>query len=268
MASRISPLFQEADGLLAIGCRFSQVITGSWALRPPKSLAQIDIDPAELGRHYPVTRGVHADAREALVALLAALPETPRQPWVDPRRLAAWTAEKWPIAGMDLPAAVRRALPQDAFVVGDVTQLAYRMLVEFPVYAPRTFLHPAGAVSMGYALPAAIGVKAAFANRPVVAVVGDGCFQMTGMELATAAQEKLPVVVLLVNDRGLTLIKLIQERRFQSRFIGVELQNPDFALLAQAFGVRYWQAENETALENSLRQAVECGETAIVEMKL
>jgi thiamine pyrophosphate-dependent acetolactate synthase large subunit-like protein len=263
MADRISPLFTEADGLLAIGCRFTQVATGTWALRPPRALAQIDIDPAEIGRHYPVTLGVHADAREALRALLAVLSLERRVPWaVKP------VHEPWRMANLDLPACLRRALPRDALLVADVTQLSYRLLVEFPVYEPRTFLHPAGAVSMGYGLPAALGARAALPDRPIVAVMGDGCFQMTGMELATAVQEKLPVVVLLVNDSGLTLIKAIQHRRYQNRFIGVDLKNPDFGLLAQAFGVRHWQADSEATLEPVLREALACGETALVELRL
>lgn len=264
MASRMSPLFAEADGMLAIGCRFTQVITGSWALQPPKALAQIDIDPAEIGRHYPVALGIRADAREALLALLRYLPPAPRQPWTDPQP----KQRAWPMNGMDLPTAVRRALPRETIIVADVTQLGYRMLVEYPVDTPRSFLHPAGAVSMGYGLPAAIGVKAAFPGRPVVTVMGDGCFQMTGMELATAVQEKLPVVVLVVNDGNLTLIRLIQERRFGNRLIGVELKNPDFATFARAFGVRHWAAESEAALEKALREAVACGETALVELQL
>jgi acetolactate synthase-1/2/3 large subunit len=169
---------------------------------------------------------------------------------------------------MDLSAAIRRVLPRDAIVVADVTQLAYRMLVEFPVYLPRTFLHPAGAVSMGYALPAALGARAAFPSRTIVAVMGDGGFQMTGMELATVVQEKLPVVVILVNDSSLTLIKAIQQRRYQSRHLGVDLVNPDFGQLAKAFGVRAWQVDNETAFEAALREAVALKEAALVEVRL
>jgi acetolactate synthase-1/2/3 large subunit len=170
------------------------------------------------------------------------------------------------MAGMDLCGCVRRALPRETIVVADVTQLAYRMLVDFPVYEPRTFLHPAGGVSMGYALPAALGAKAALPDRPVVAVVGDGCFQMTGMELATAVQENLPVVVLLIHDGSLTLIKMIQHRKYDDRFIGVELRNPDFGLLAKAFGVRSWQVDTEPKLETALREAVACGAPALVEV--
>jgi acetolactate synthase-1/2/3 large subunit len=264
MGQFLSPLFAEADGLLAVGCRFTQVSTGSWALRPPAALAQIDIDPAELGRHYPVTLGVHADAREALRALLAVLPPAPRAPWATP----APPREPWRLAGLDLPAAIRRALPRDAIVVADVTQLAYRMLVEFPAYAPRTFLHPAAFVAMGYGLPAALGAKTALPDRAVVAVAGDGCFLMSGMELATAVQEQLPVTVVVVNDSSLTLIKAIQQRRYEGRFLGVDLRNPDFGLFAKAFGVRFWQVTSEATLEAALREAVASGGPALVELQL
>src|SRR6266851_5505369 len=84
MEQFMSPLFGQADGLLAVGCRFTQATTGSWTLRLPTSVAQIDIDAEEIGRHYPVTVGIHADARETLRALLERLPPAPRKPWISP----------------------------------------------------------------------------------------------------------------------------------------------------------------------------------------
>src|SRR5207237_9203041 len=151
---------------------------------PTASVAHIDIAPSEFGRHYAVRLAVYADARLALAALLERLPEKKRSPWVSqPAK-----REPWKLAGMDLCAAIRRALPRDAIVVADVTQLAYRMLVAFPVYEPRSFLHPAGGVSMGYGIPAALGAKAARPDRPGIASVGDGCFQRNGMEVAAALQ--------------------------------------------------------------------------------
>ena len=110
---------------------------------------------------------------------------------------------------------------------------------------------------MGYGLPAALGAKAAFPERTVVAVVGDGGFLMSGMELATAVQERLPVVVVLVNDNSLTLIRATQERRYGGRFIGVDLHNPDFGALARAFGVRYARADSDDAFETALREALD-----------
>ncbi len=263
MAPFLSPLFSAADGLLALGCRFTQLATASWALRLPPSVAQIDIDAAEIGRHYPVQVGVCADLRAALAPLLAALPPANRRPWADLSR----KGEPWRLPGMDLLGPLRRALPPDAIVAADVTRLAYVLMAEFPLDYPRTFLHPAGAVAMGYGIPAALGAKAACPGRKVVAVVGDGCFLMSGMELATAVQEGLPVVVVLVNDGCLTLIKSTQERRFAERYIAVDLRNPDFGLFARAFGVRYRRASSDPDFEAALREALAADEPALIEVR-
>jgi acetolactate synthase-1/2/3 large subunit len=150
----------------------------------------------------------------------------------------------------------------------DITRLGYILLAEFPVDPPRSFLHPAGFVAMGFGLPAALGAKAAFPDRTVVAVAGDGCFLMSGMELATAVQENLPVIVILVNDGSLTLIKAIQQRRYESRFLGVDLKNPDFGLFARAFGVRAWQVDADAGFEAALREAVASREPALIEVRV
>jgi acetolactate synthase-1/2/3 large subunit len=264
MSEYFSPLFSEADGLLAIGCRFSQATSGSWTIPLPKSLAQIDVDAAEIGRHYPVTLGLNVDAELALQYLLGFVPPEPRSPWAKlpvPR-------QPWRLPGLDLVGPLRRALPRDVLITADPTRLSYILLAEFPVYAPRSFLHPAGFVTMGYAIPAAIGAKTAFPERTVVAVVGDGCFMMSGMELATMVQEKLPVIVVLVNDNCLTLIKSTQERKYEKRFIGVDLVNPNFGKLADAFGVRYWGVDSDPAFEKALNEAVASKAPALIEVKL
>jgi acetolactate synthase-1/2/3 large subunit len=257
-----SPLLSQADGLLAVGCRFSQAATGSWQMPRPAALAQIDIDPAEIGRHFPVTLGIQADARLALEALLAELPHQPRIPWTQ----KPVSPEPWRLPGLDLVKPLRRVLPRNAVVVADITRLGYILLAEFPVYAPRTFFNPAGFVPMGYGIPAALGARAALADRVVVAVEGDGCFQMCGMELATAVQEKLPILVVLVNDRCLSLIKATQVRRYRGRLLGVDLVNPDFQTFARAYGVRSWQVDSDPAFEAALRQAVAQDEPALIEV--
>jgi acetolactate synthase-1/2/3 large subunit len=263
MSDFFSPLFAEADGLLAVGCRFTQLSTGSWTLRLPASVAQIDVDADEIGRHYPVALSVVGDARLALDGLLALLPATPRPAWAPPRP----RSEPWRLPGLDILGPLRRLLPPDAVVSADVTRLAYILMAEFPLTRPRTWLHPAGGVAMGFGLPAALGAKAAFPERKVVAVAGDGGFLMSGMELATAVQERLPVVVVLVNDNSLTLIRATQERRYAGRFIGVDLCNPDFGTLAQAFGVRYARADSDDAFEAAMREALDANEAALVEVR-
>ncbi|HMC64386.1 MAG TPA: thiamine pyrophosphate-dependent enzyme, partial [Gemmataceae bacterium] len=255
--------FEQTDGVLAIGCRFSQVSTGSWSLPMVALLAHIDIDAAEIGRHYRVTLGIQADAKEALQALLGLLPTSKRLPWA-----ARTPREPWRLPGIDLLGPMRRVLPRDAIIAADITRLSYIMLAEFPVFQPRTFLHPAGFVPMGFGIPAALGAKAALPERTVVAVVGDGCFLMSAMELATAVQENLPIIVILINDNSLTLIKAIQQRRYENRFIGVDLRNPDFQLLAKAFGVCSWQVDSDPDFEMALREAVALREPALIEVRV
>jgi acetolactate synthase-1/2/3 large subunit len=264
MEDCFSPLFAETDGLLVIGCRFTQLATGTWTLKPPSQMAQIDIDREELGRHYPLTCAVCADARVALQELLSLLPAVARLPWAPPRP----RREPWQLPGLDLVTPLRRAMPRDGIVVADITRLGYILMAELPVYQPRTFLHPAGYVSMGYGIPAALGARAAFPGRAIVAVVGDGCFLMSGMELATAVQEKLPLVVVLVNDGSLTLIKAIQQRRYQERYLGVDLLNPDFGLFARAFGVRHRAIETGAEFESALREALGREDTTLIEVRL
>ena len=264
MESFFSPLLAQADGMLAVGCRFTQATTGNWTWPSPPSLLHIDVDASELGRHYAPALGVHADARLALEVLLDHLPPEPRMPWSTHQALKADLS----FHGLDLLGAMRRLLPRDAIVAADVTRLAYQMLTQFPVFVPRTFLHPAGFVSMGYAMPAALGAKAAFPDRAVVAVTGDGGFLMSGMELASAVQEKLPIVVVLVNDNCLSLIKSTQERHFGGRHIGVDLKNPDFCAFAAAFGVRAWRVRNDAQFAAALEAAINLGTPALVEVAL
>jgi acetolactate synthase-1/2/3 large subunit len=259
-----SPLFAEADGLLAVGCRFTQAATGNWTLKPPPSVAQIDIDATEIGRHCPVAAGVQSDARQALESLLKLLPEGKRKRWARGKT----TEEPWRLPGIDLIGPLRAALPRHAIVVADITRLAYMMLAEFPVFEPRTFLHPAGFVSMGYGLPAALGAKVAFPDRTVVTVMGDGCFLMCGMELATAVQEKLPVIAIVINDSSLTLIKAIQSRKYEGRYIGVDLRNPDFGLFAKAFGVRAWQVNSDGAFATAIKEAIASNQPALIEVQV
>ena len=264
MEEFFSPLFAEADGLLAVGCRFSQLATGTWTLPLPPALAQIDVDAAELGRHYPMTVGVHADAAVALEALLPLLPQGPRQPWAVPPR----PPQPGKLSGIDLVTPLQSTLPADGILVADITRLSYLLLTEFRAGPLCDFLHPAGYVAMGYGIPAALGARVAFPDRAIVAVVGDGCFLMSGMELATAVQEELPIIVVLINDGSLTLIKAIQQRRYNGRYLGVDLVNPNFGRFAQAFGVRHrlvaTAAEFETALRHSLRRE----RTTLIEVRL
>ncbi len=270
MEQNLSALPEHADCVLAVGCRFSQLATGNWALRLPEALIQIDIDPEELGRNYPVALGICADAAVAVGALLDALKadhgEATASDWSQ-LRTSLPARPRWKIDGFDIAPVLRRVLDRDAIIACDVTRLYYMLLANFPVYEPRTLLHPSCFITLGYGIPAAIGAKAAHPDRQVVSVCGDGGFLMTAQELACAVQEDLKFVTVLINDNCLSAIKGIQNRTYGGRHMAVDLVNPDFMKLAEAYGVRGTRVTRMEQFEPALCEALAADRSTLIEVK-
>jgi len=229
-----------ADVILAVGTKFGHRSLEKLAvtLGPGQALVHLDLDPSVIDRVFKARVALVGDARDGLARLLTALGEgAPASGW-DRAWLARVRADAGPRytpAIAELIDALRGALPDDAIVVNDQTGLTYWMEWRFPVYAPRTFLYPAGSASLGYAVPAAIGAKVARPDRAVIAVAGDGGFMYSVNELATAVKYRLPIVFLVLNDGRFGAIKWLQELMFQ-RWGEADLANPDFVALARAFG--------------------------------
>jgi acetolactate synthase-1/2/3 large subunit len=135
---------------------------------------------------------------------------------------------------------------------------------------PRTFVTSGGLGTMGYGIPAAVGVKAARPDATVVCVDGDGCFQMTCQELATAVLEELPVVVVIVNNGYLGMVRQWQDMFFEERFSQIHLTHavPDYATLARAYGALGFTVDTEEQLEEALAEALACGRTAVVDCRV
>jgi acetolactate synthase I/II/III large subunit len=135
---------------------------------------------------------------------------------------------------------------------------------------PRTFITSGGLGTMGYGIPAAIGAKAARPEATVVCVDGDGCFQMTGQELATAVLEDLPIVTVVVNNGSLGMVQQWQTMFFEERHSHVHLTHalPDYAALARAYGAEGFTVSDEDDLELALEQALACGRTAVVDARV
>jgi acetolactate synthase-1/2/3 large subunit len=135
---------------------------------------------------------------------------------------------------------------------------------------PRSFVTSGGLGTMGYGVPAAIGAKAARPDATVVCVDGDGCFQMTAQELATAALERLPIVVVLVNNGWLGMVRQWQELFYDERFSHTHLTHsvPDYAQLAEAYGCAGYTVETEGELEAALADALASGRTAVVDARV
>jgi acetolactate synthase-1/2/3 large subunit len=270
MKGNLSPLPDQADAVLAVGCRFSQVATGNWALELPRNLVQIDIDAREIGRHYPAKVGIQADAKAALAGMMEVLGKTTSQfdssSWRHGNTQLA-TPSRWHIEGLDIVPILRRALNRDAIFACDVTRLYYMMLANLPAYEPRTFLHSSGFIALGYGLPAALGAQAAFPDRQVVAIAGDGGFLMTAQELACAVQHKLNVITVLVNDNCLSAMKGIQNRSYAGRHIAVDLVNPDFVRFAESFGALGLRVDSVDRFEVALRESLNAKCPAVIEIQ-
>ena len=227
----------NADLLLAIGCRFTQIDTRSWTLRLPERKIQLDPDPKELGREYPIEVGAAGDLAQSIPQLAEATGDYAAA-WGD--RIEA-AANRPPIPIMS---ATRNALPDDAIIVVDVTSIGYRAFDEYPIAYPRTFLYPSHSVTLGFAVPAAIGAKLACPRQQVIAFCGDGGFQMTASELATAAEHGIETVCVVSNDGSLSAIRGAQAKAFDGRVIDTDMQTPQLADLARSLGARGIRVDN------------------------
>ncbi|MDQ7829668.1 MAG: biosynthetic-type acetolactate synthase large subunit [Armatimonadota bacterium] len=235
-----------ADVVLAVGVRFDDRVTGRLRdFAPQARFIHIDIDPAEIGKNKPAHVPIVADARAALGALADALPDPlPLEAWW--RQLEEWQA-RYPLRyrqGDDVikPQFVCETLARltgdRAVVVTDVGQHQMWAAQFCRPRAPRTFISSGGLGAMGFGFPAALGAQVARPDATVVALVGDGGFQMTMQDLITAVEWRLPVKVVVLNNGSLGMVRQWQEFFYRQRYSHVFLRNPDFARLAEVFGAQ------------------------------
>ncbi len=264
-------LLEEADAILVVGCRLDDVGTARWTL-PLRNLVQIDIDPAAIGRSYPVAAGIVGDARLAMEALLDELGAGPADvaaDWGAPRAGAARAAflDGVPPANRavrDAFLAARAALPRDAIVTHDAAMLNSWTGFFWPVHEPDGSIFPWGSATLGFALPTANGAAVAAPGRRVVAACGDGGFLFTATELATAVAHQLDVTVLIHDDAGFGSIAAYQ-RRFHGRAYATDLVNPDLVAFARSFGLPAERVEDVAVLAPALgRAAAEPGPSVVV----
>ena len=243
----------NCDLLVAIGARFDDRVTGridGFAAKARK--IHFDVDPSQINKNVSVDLAVVGNAKEALQALIAELrrrnhraapPE--RQAWL--ARISDWGSEN-PLGydkseGLLKPQHVIESLssaaPPDTIVTVDVGQHQMWAAQHYAFSMPRTFLSSSGLGAMGYGFPAAIGAQMAWPDRTVIAIVGDGGFQMTLPDLATIGQYQLPVKIAVINNRCLGMVRQWQEIFFEQRYCEVDLSySPDFVRLAEAYGIR------------------------------
>jgi acetolactate synthase-1/2/3 large subunit len=263
-------IWPECDVALVIGTRF-ELIDMRWRWRPPGvKLIRIDIDPDEM-RRLPVDLFIATDAAAGARALLAAL--SSEGPAVGDR--AERLAEAKAATARDIQAvqpqlayleAIREALPEDGIFVDEISQLGFASWYGFPVYRPRSFITAGSQGTLGSGFPSALGAKAAFPDRPVVSITGDGGFLFAATELATAVQYGLNVVTVVFNNSAYGNVRRDQIEGFDGRVIASDLVNPDFVKFAESFGVRGMRATTPDELRKALETALAADAPVLIEV--
>ncbi len=285
---------READVILAVGTGFGEADCSSWNPKytfaiPPSRLIQLDIDPQEIGKTYPVDTGIVGDAKATLAKLLERLRDraAPRT-WGESPRLVKLEArrQEWlrelvasqrdagrPIHPARLLYELNQALPEDAIVVTDVGWNKNGAGQQLLTRRPLTYITSGGMATMGFAPAAAIGAKLACPDRPVVALVGDGGLTSALGALATAVELDTPVVWVLFNNYCFSTIRTMGETYFKSSY-GTEFTrpdhspyNPDFQLLAKAHGMEGRLVEDPDQLPAALKECMKLNVPCLLEVR-
>jgi acetolactate synthase-1/2/3 large subunit len=272
-------LVPQADVLLVVGSRFSDRTTARVAdFNPNGKIIHIDIDRSEIDKNVEAITKVVGDAKPALAGLLErvkTLKQMPDEAWS--KRLEEfrcdWTEELEEANGYlrapKIIRALRDELPRDAIVTTEVGQNQMWAALHYDAYLPRTFHTSGGLGTMGWGFPASIGAKAAKPEVPVVDIAGDGSFGMTENNLATAVEEELPVIVVVLNNKVLGMVAQWQRLFYDRRYSAVKLKgNPDMVKLAEAYGAEGVRVEKLEDFRIAVRRAVKADVPTVIDVPI
>jgi acetolactate synthase-1/2/3 large subunit len=272
----------QADLILAVGARFDDRVTGKLeAFAPHAKYVHIDIDPAEISKNVNIDVPIVGDAKRVLSALLVELKKLELSPdrhlpWMN--RVEAWKRDhplviREPENGQIMPEwainKIWEVTRGEALVCTDVGQHQMWAAQHYLCRRPRRFLTSGGLGTMGFGLPAAIGAKVACPDELVVDIAGDGSFQMTLQELATAVQHGLAVKVCIINNQWLGMVRQWQELFWNGRYSHTCIEcQPDFVKLAEAYGAEGHRVARPEDLEEVLRLAFASDRPAIIDIRV
>lgn len=260
--------WRDVDVVIGFGTRLAQL--REWGADAALQVIHVDIAYPETVRTRPPAVAIIADAAAAAAALLEALSDYQYQGDDRRNRLAglkqAFSAE---IASALQPQvaylnAIRQALPDSGILVDEMTQIGYVARCAFPVQHPHGFISSSYQGTLGFGFATALGAQAANPQHRVVSVTGDGGFLFTMPELATAAQHGIPLITVLFADGYFGNVRRIQANSYGRRFIATELKNPDFLILARAFGIAARQANSPAELQDALADMLACDEPGLI----
>ncbi len=275
----------EADLLIAVGARFDDRVTGKIAtFAPHAKIIHVDIDPTSIKKNVRVDLPIVGDLQDVLQKMIANLAEQAEaakelvaslEPWRE--EIAGWKT-KHPMAYQLSEKVIkpqfvieklRELSNSDAIITTEVGQHQMWTAQFFEFRQPRTFLTSGGLGTMGYGLPAALGAQAAFPERQVIDISGDGSFQMNSQELATLVQFRLPVKIAILNNNFLGMVRQWQQLFFDRRYSQTCMELPiDFVKLAEAYGATGFRATTPEEVESVIKQAFATPGPVIMEFKV
>ncbi len=273
---------QKSDLLIAVGARFDDRVTGKLdGFAPDAKIVHVDIDPAEIGKNRVADVPIVGDCKDVLSKMLAELTKRQeaeggppdRTPWR--HQLAAWQEEhpyaydQQPDGPLKPQFAIQRlyeAAGSDTIVVSGVGQHQMWASQFWKFNQPRTWINSGGLGTMGFAVPAALGAAAGRPDKRVIAIDGDGCFQMTCQELATSTTEKIPFITAIINNAYLGMVRQWQELFYKERYSEVYLSydTPDYVKLAEAYGAVGLRAEHPDEVDQVIEKALSVTDRSVV----
>ena len=268
---------QQCDVLIAVGMRFSDRVTGNpFTYAPKAKVIHIDVDRTEIGKIIPVAVGILGDAAEVLGRLTERIRFSFHDEWaalarrydrVEEERVAIpeTRPQEGPVNMGEVVAKVAELSGRKAIIVTDVGQNQL-MGARYSRFAQtRSFITSGGLGTMGFGLPAAIGAKTGAPDRQVCVFVGDGGIQMTIQEFGTIMQEGTAVKIVLLNNNWLGNVRQWQELFYGKRYSQTHMLNPDYSLIAKAYGIRYRCVEDRAELEDAVREMLDADEAFLLD---
>ena len=280
-----------ADWILGLGTRFSEADCSSWEEAYTfnfglTQLIHIDIDPAEIGRNYPVAIGAVADLKQALTVLLrvakrlcpqgvkrdalVAEMASNRQAFLEGNK--EWMeSDMFPMAPQRILADLRKALPRDSYICTDVGWNKNGLAQQYPVYQPGSIFTPGGFATMGFGSPAAMGAKLALKDKIVVALTGDGGWGQNPAVLATAKESNIPVIWVIMNNHAFGTIAGLEKAHYDTTFgtvfeVDGETYSPDYAAIARAYGIEGITVNAADELLPALQKAVAMNKPVVIDV--
>lgn len=289
----VNDMCLHADLILALGTRFSEADCSSWEPEytfniPKTKLIHIDIDPNEIGRNYPTEIGIVADLKQALSVINRVAKEfvpKGKENKELKQKISQYKQEFrkqneehirndcYPMRPERILQEVREVLPRNAFITTDVGWNKNGVGQQFPVYEAGTIFTPGGYCTMGFGAPAALGVKIAHPDKVVVSLVGDGGFGQNPALLATAVEENIPVVWVIMNNHAFGTIAGLEKAHFDTTYGTVfrkdgKPYSPDYAAIAKAYGVEGVKVQAAAEFKPALQRAIEANKPFVIDVEM